>query len=306
MPSVALVTCTDLPAGLDRAFVGSVDAPLAEALATHGVTVEAPGWRDPDVDWSAFDVAVVRTTWDYGEHRDAFVDWAVRVARETALYNPADVLRWNTHKSYLLELEERGAPVVPTAWLGAGDRVELTALLRMRDWPRAVVKPAVGAGSTGLRRVDARDATDLAAAQAHLDGLLATGDALVQPYQASVEARGELSVMVIDGQVTHAMRKIPDVGDFRVQREFGARVVREEPPDQAARLATWVVEATGADLLFARVDLLEDAVGALQVIELEATEPDLHLRDAPDAARTLAGAIVARLPGRPRSSPATS
>jgi glutathione synthase/RimK-type ligase-like ATP-grasp enzyme len=293
MPSVALVTCTRLPPGLDAGFVASVDQPLVDALVARGVEVARPGWRDGGVDWAGFAVAVVRTTWDYRWDRDAFVDWAAATGALTTLVNPPDVLRWNTHKSYLLELEERGAPVVPTAWLGAGDTIDLAALLRARGWGSAVVKPAVGAGSEGLWRVDA---DDVDAGAAHLDALLAAGDALVQPYLPAVEERGELSVVVVDGQVTHAVRKIPGNGDFRVQREFGARAVVERPSEDAARLARWVVEATGADLLFARVDLLEDDDGALQVTELEATEPDLYLVLAPEAAARLADAIVARIP----------
>jgi glutathione synthase/RimK-type ligase-like ATP-grasp enzyme len=288
---VALVTGTGGPS-----FVTEVDLPLTAALRTRGATVHHPVWHDPQVDWDAYDVAVVRTTWDYPARRDEFVDWAARAGEATRLWNPADVLRWNTHKSYLLELEERGAPVVPTAWLGAGDRVVLAELLATRAWRRAVIKPAVAAGSDGLLRVDV-DADDDpgAAAQAHLDGLLAAGDVMVQPYLPSVEQRGELSVIVVDGAVTHAVRKIPPGGEFRVQEEFGGRYAVEPVNAEVASLARWIVDATGAQLLVARVDLLEDDTGTLQLAELEATEPDLYLGVVPEAAGPLADAIVARV-----------
>jgi glutathione synthase/RimK-type ligase-like ATP-grasp enzyme len=288
---VALVTGTGGPS-----FVTEVDVPLTASLSVRGATVHHPVWHDQRVDWSAYDVAVVRTTWDYPARRDEFVDWAARAGEVTRLWNPADVLRWNTHKSYLLELEERGAPVVPTAWLGRGDRIVLAELLAARGWDRAVVKPAVAAGSDGLLRIalDA-DGDPGPTAQAHLDQLLVAGDVMVQPYLPSVEQRGELSVIVVDGAVTHAVRKVPPGGEFRVQEEFGGRYAVEPPNAEVASLARWIVDATGAELLVARVDLLEDDTGTLQLAELEATEPDLYLGVVPAAAEPLAAAILARV-----------
>jgi glutathione synthase/RimK-type ligase-like ATP-grasp enzyme len=283
---VALVTGTDGPP-----FMNEVDARLRTALQRRGAGVHTPAWNDPTVDWAAFDVAVIRTTWDYFTDRDAFVAWAATAAASTALWNPAEVVRWNTHKSYLLELEDRGAPVVPTAWLARGDQLDLGDLLASRGWSRAVVKPAVAAGAIGLARVDA---DDLAAGQRHLDGLLAAGDVMVQPYLPSVETHGELSVVVVDGEVSHAVRKLPATGDFRIQEEYGGRNVPVDLDRDTRDLATWLVDAAGTELLLARVDLLEDEVGALQLAELEATEPDLYLDVAPDAADRVVDAILRR------------
>jgi glutathione synthase/RimK-type ligase-like ATP-grasp enzyme len=283
---VALVT-----GAVGPSFMHEVDTRLVAALRERGAAVHTPCWSDVEVAWDAFDLAVVRTTWDYVDDRDAFVAWAAATAERTALWNPADVLRWNTHKSYLLELEDRGAPVVPTAWLAQGDRIDLADLLASRGWSRAVVKPAVAAGSQGLARVDAAAA---AAGQRHLDALLAVGDAMVQAYLPSVETRGELSVVVVDGEVSHAVRKLPAAGEFRIQEEFGGRYVEEELDRDTTDLAAWIVETAGTELLLARVDLLEDEVGTLQLAELEATEPDLYLDAAPDAAARVADAILRR------------
>ncbi|MFA9444563.1 RimK family alpha-L-glutamate ligase [Egicoccus sp. AB-alg6-2] len=282
---VALVTAASGPD-----FIAEVDAPLAAALRTRGVEVHEPRWDDTAVDWGAFDLAVVRTTWDYPGRRKAFVAWAESTAERTRLLNSADVLRWNTHKSYLLELEERGAPVVPTAWLGRGDEVVLDDLLASRGWDRAVVKPAVGAGASGLARVRRGEP----GGQDHLDAEVAAGDVLVQPYLPAVETRGELSVVVVEGEISHAVRKTPDDGEFRIHEEFGGRHHVEDLDVDTAALARWIVESTGHDLLLARVDLIEDELGQPQLVELEATEPDLYLRLHPEAADRVADAIVRR------------
>lgn len=286
---IALVTGGALPE-----LATAADAPLVDALTQRGVEVSRPRWDDIDVVWSGFDAAVVRTTWDYAPRRNDFVAWAVAASAATRLWNPADVLRWNTHKSYLLELEERGAPVVPTAWLGRGDRIALADVLDHRGWKTAIVKPAVGASSHGLFRVDA---AAIGSAQAQLDRLLAEGDALVQPYLDAIEHTGELSVVIVDGEVSHAVRKRPASGDFRVQPSLGGTAERAEPDRPTQALARWVVEATGVELLLARIDLIPDATGALQLVELEATEPNLYLSAVPDAAGQVADAIVRRARG---------
>ncbi len=290
-PRVALVTAATAPPGIDREFMTGTDAPLVAALERRGAQVSTPTWRE-DAHWEQWDVVVVRTTWDYVDHRDEFVAWAESVASRTRLCNPAEVIRWNTHKGYLLELEDRGAPIVPTAWIAAGDRVDLSGLLDARGWDEVVVKPAVDAGSRRLLRVGRDRLED---GQRHLDALSQGGaDVMVQPYQPSVQREGELSVVVIDGRVSHAVRKRPAAGDFRVQHAYGGAYVSEPVDEQTIRLAEWVVGATGHDLLIARVDLLADELGAWQLAEFEATEPDLYLSTVPEAAERLAEAIVRR------------
>jgi glutathione synthase/RimK-type ligase-like ATP-grasp enzyme len=279
------------------AYAATIDAPFVAALQDRGARLHAPRWYDETVDWSSFDVAVVRTAWDYPGRRDEFVAWAERASAATSLWNPAEVLRWNTHKSYLIELEERGAPVVPTAWLARGDRVDLAALLTSRGWSRAVVKPAVAAGSDGLLRVEPSDGEGHAAAQRHLDRLLGAGDVMVQPYLPSIERDGEVSVVLVDGAVTHVVRKTPAAGEFRIQEQFGGRYERLELDGDGAEpaaLSRWILEASGHSFLYARVDLLRDENGAWQLAELEVTEPDLYLALAPDVGTVLADATLAR------------
>jgi glutathione synthase/RimK-type ligase-like ATP-grasp enzyme len=266
------------------------DAPLLAALAGAGHDADLVVWDDPAVTWDAFEAVLIRTTWDYHTRWEAFVTWAAAVEARTRLFNTAEVVRWNTHKGYLLELEERGAPIVPTAWLAQGDRVELAALAAARGWSEVVLKPAVGAGGAGIARLRPEDG------QATLDALTAAGDAMVQPYVPTIATAGELSVILFDGEVSHAVRKIPAAGGLLVQIEYGGMYepLLEVPADAAA-LARWVVETAGHDLLFARVDLLTDEVGSWLVNELEVTEPGLFMHLVPDSAERLVAALEGRL-----------
>jgi glutathione synthase/RimK-type ligase-like ATP-grasp enzyme len=197
---IALATAADqVPTDQD-------DAPLLAALAGAGHDADLVAWDDPAVAWEAFEAVLIRTTWDYHTRREAFVAWAAEVEARTRLFNAAEVVRWNTHKGYLLELEERGAPIVPTAWLAQGDQVDLAALAAARGWSEVVLKPAVGAGGAGIARLRPEDG------QATLDALAAAGDAMVQPYVPTIATAGELSVILFDGEVSHAVRKVPAAG----------------------------------------------------------------------------------------------
>src|SRR5690554_7888486 len=114
---VALMTCSTLPSHEHD------DEPLHAALRERGVTVEQAIWDDRRVDWSSFDAVLIRTTWDYQEKHKEFLAWAERVAEQAPLYNPAPIVRWNTHKLYLRELEGLGVPLAPTQWFEAGREI---------------------------------------------------------------------------------------------------------------------------------------------------------------------------------------
>lgn len=292
---IALVHGRDLGADEfsgDRDPEGAIDAALHRALEARGIDFDRPLWNDPEVDWSGYDLAVVRTPWDYTEDREGFVAWAERTAGQVGLENSADVLRWNTHKSYLIELEERGVPIVPTAWLGQGASIDLAELVAARGWGEVVVKPTVAAGSDGLLRVAAGEARrpDV---QAHVDALLAHGDAMVQPFRHRI-SEGELSLVAIEGTVTHAVRKMPAVGEYRVQGRFGGQYAPEVMSADAVSLAEWILESVGTPLLYARVDLVLADDGTLELGELEATEPDLYLEHSEQGTEALIDAIVRR------------
>ncbi len=292
---VALVTCRDLPDWeVD-------DAPLFAALERRGVGWERPVWNDAAVDWARFDACLVRTTWDYCEHLDAFLDWIDSASALTRLDNPPRVLRWNLDKSYLRDLEEQAVRVAPTVWLARGARVSLADLLASRGWSRAFVKPVVGAAARGTLRVAADDPVGLAAAQEHIDRALATAALMVQPYLVAVETEGELSTIHVDGAFAHGARKVPVPGDYRVQDDFGAHDEPWYPSDEERALASRIVALAGArfglsaPLLYARVDFLRDREGALCLNELELVEPSLFLRHAPETAERLIDAWLARL-----------
>lgn len=280
--TIAFATCAWLPGGSDdvRDLIG--------ALAPLGVEAEPVIW-DGDADWSRYDMVVIRSTWDYTARRDRFVAWAESLPR---VLNPADVIRWNTDKRYLRDLAGAGLPVVPTRW----DPDDIPS-----DWPEYVIKPAVSVGSGDTARWGPGEEER---ARAHLRSLREAGrTVMVQPYLPAVDSAGETALVFCDGEYSHAGRKAQILtagagvqGSVRGDATRGqvtAATATEAELDVAARALAAV--PGGADLLYARVDLIPGPDGAPLIIELELTEPNLYLHHGPGSAERFAKAITARL-----------
>lgn len=281
-PAVALATCATLP-DLDPD-----DRLLLEPLEQAGLAPTPAVWDDPTVDWAAFDLVVVRNTWDYAARRDEFVAWARRVPR---LANPAPVVEWNTEKRYLRHLDAAAVPVVPTTWVEPGE--EWTPP-EQGEW---VVKPAVSAGSRDTGRYDCSDASVRTLAAGHVARLQAAGRiAMVQPYLGSVDTYGETALIYLGGEYSHAIRKGPmlrgpdhGVAELYVQEHITPRT--PSPAQRAvADAALRAVPFPPADLLYARVDLLDTGAGPV-VIELELAEPSLFVGTAAKAPGKFAAAV---------------
>jgi O-ureido-D-serine cyclo-ligase len=292
MTRVALVTAA-AARNLDEDL-----APLDAALRAAGVDASAVEWDDANVDWFGFDLAILRSTWDYSTRLAEFLAWIERVSAATTLLNPREVVRWNTDKHYLAHLSNAGVPTVPSTFVEPGENAasKLDAFLASSG-DEFVVKPSVGAGSRDAQRF-ARDERD--AAIAHAKRLLdANRSVLLQPYLARVDAHGETALLFFDGRFSHAIRKGPLLrrGEGPTRALFAAEHIT---PRAASDAEIAVAEQTLAaipfaqPLLYARVDLIHDDAGAPCVLELELSEPSLFFAQAPGSVERFAAAIVAR------------
>ncbi|WP_149202111.1 ATP-grasp domain-containing protein [Actinotalea subterranea] len=307
MTRIALATCTALP-DLDPD-----DAPLLGALLQRGVEAQTVVWDDPAVDWSAFDLVVIRSTWDYAQRRGEFLEWASRVEAVSTLANPYPVVRWNTDKHYLDELERAGVPVVPTIWLEPERHLSSRALhTRFPAHGDFVIKPAVSAGSVDTGRYTAIDAGSRGLAIRHARRLLeAERTVMVQRYLRSVDTVGERAHVFIAGEYSHsvlkgAMLDGPDVGvDGVYKEERMERITASETEVEVAREVIRVarrlltasadgVEVPPEPFLYARVDVVSGDEEEPVLMELELVEPSLFTSLGDGALDRFADAIVAR------------
>ncbi len=278
---IALVSC-------ERPQERDEDADfLVPALRRRGVEVELPAWSAAAVDWSGYDLVKLSTPWDYHERPDEFGAWLRAVAVASNLQNPLATVEWNLDKRYLRELDAAGVATIPTIWSQPGAEDAAVAELERVGWATIVIKPAIDLNAMNLVRVPA----DLAAR------MLASFNrpVLVQPYLETIESAGELSLVYIAGKLSHALRKLPARGDFRIQPLYGGTHARVEPSAEQVEAAARAVALAPGDPLYARVDLIADAADRPLVVELELIEPALYLDVHPPAAVALADAMLARV-----------
>lgn len=252
-------------------------------------------WDDPAADWDAFDLVVLRSPWDYTPRRDAFVAWCESIGDR--LHNPPAVVRWNTDKRYLADLDAAGLPVVPTTFLEPGAPA---AVLGGWDRVPCVVKPAVSAGSR-----DTASHRDPRAAAEHAQALLDDGRVvMVQPYVAEVDIEGETALLYFDGAFSHAIRKgalltsgAADVDGLFAPENITPREPRPEERAVGDRVVAEVERRFGR-LLYTRVDVIGTDP---MVLELELTEPSLFFLHSEGAAARYAAAIRGRDTREPAS-----
>jgi len=255
----------------------------ADALTRAGATVEPVAWNDCG-DLSRFDLVLPLVAWGY--HLD-FERWLGFLARAEAarwpIINPPALLRWNSDKEYLTELCDRGIPTVPTLAVEACCDEDLEEARREFDSDWLVIKPPVSASAAGTHRLGPAD--DLPSDS--------RGRAMIiQPLIEEIARTGEFSLMLFDGEFSHAVVKRPKTGDFRVQPHLGGVTLPSPAPPGAVALARQALAAAPAKATYARVDMVPDDDGTLLIMELELIEPALFLDYAPDKGAAFTRSIL--------------
>ncbi len=271
------------------------DRLAAAALERYGREVVSAVWDDPQQTWSDFSAVVVRSCWNYHKKPAAFLAWIdALTAQGVALFNPPEVVRWNSNKCYLFDLAEAGVAVPPTVLLSAETRQPLATILAEQGWAKAVVKPTISATAfnTFVTTPDSAEGDD-----ARIDSLLAQSDLLVQAFQPAIQTEGEYSLIFFGDEFSHAVLKTAAAGDFRVQSDFGGRSEMVAVDDGlisavVAQLQPWL-----ARCLYTRVDIIRD--DPFLLMELEQIEPHLFFSDEPASADRFARQFVHRMEAQP-------
>jgi hypothetical protein len=271
-------------------------APLFAALAGAGAAVRVVEWDDTEVDWSHFDLALLRSTWDYSMRLPEFLDWAEQASRATHLVNPLPMVRWNTDKHYLAELMHADVRTVPTTFVEPGESADrvLNEFLVQHAATEFVVKPAVSSGARDAQRYGRRDLDD---ANLHIQRLLdANRSVVLQPYLERIDADGETALIYFDGRFSHAIRKgaLLRRGEGPTRALFAPEQITACAPrlDELRTGERALAAIPFAIPLYARVDLIRDAEGVPRVLELELTEPSLFLAHAAGSVERLATLLL--------------
>ncbi len=288
-PRIAFAVSNEFPQLTDD------DKLAAVALRANGAVVDPALWDGP-TDWSSYDAVVIRSCWDYHHRLDEFTTWLDKLeAPGVQVFNPPAVMRWNMDKNYLSEMQDEGAAVLPSVWLPQGARPKLAHLLEEKGWTNAVMKPVVSAAADNTVAITSMDAADH---QAQFESLLERGGVIVQEFAPEIQTQGEWSFLFFNKTYSHAVLKQPKSGDFRVQRSYGGTVSLGVPQPALVEQARAILDAVDADLLYARVDVIERD-GKLLLMELELVEPHLFFEQDPAAASRFADALLSSMAVKP-------
>lgn len=259
----------------------------AAPLAAAGMSVEDRVWTGA-ADLAEFDLVLPLLAWGYPRAHARWVE-TVRAweAAGVRLQNPGSVLAWNSDKLYLGRLAERGVPAVPTLYADTVDAAFLEEAAATLGAERLVAKPQVSSGAWQTVRWSRGEPL--------VEG--PKGAAMVQPYLPSIEEEGEVSLLFFGGRFSHAVRKRPQPGDFRVQPEHDGIISACDPEPDELATAMRILEAVEEDLLYARVDLVRGLSSGPELIELELIEPDLYLGYDPNEGALFAEAVKELIAG---------
>ena len=258
-------------------------AALAGPLAARGLELVPISW-DAEADWSNFGAAVIGTTWDYWDRADDFLTRLEAIEVQMPLFNPVATVRWNMRKTYLRDMEARGARLIPTLWLDAPDDASIAGAFAALDCDDIVVKRQVGAGAFGQHRLKRGDVVP---PLPHA--------VMVQPFQSAIASEGEYSFLFCGGVFSHALVKRAKPGDYRIQSLYGGVNAPVEPPAADLNAAWAVMDSLPEVPLYARVDMVRGEDGGLLLMELEMIEPYLYPLEGPQLGELYAQALAKRL-----------
>lgn len=281
---IALLSCTGYAIALDmeRAFA-------KEFPPQYDVKVEV--WNDPSVNWSDYNYLIFRTVWDYYNFPKEFSAWLDSLENQhIKTLNPLAIVKRNQHKFYLRDLQNAGIDIIPTVFIPKNTGLNLSFLAE-NNWQKAVIKPAISAGSYATTLFSIAESAKIEVEYAEI---AVERDLLVQPFMPEIQTMGEISILFFNGQFSHAVLKKPKDEDFRVQSQFGGQYHIYEADASMIETAAHIVKTFGENLLYARVDgVLSN--GKFLLMELELIEPDLYFNHFPEGKTNFFNALAAMI-----------
>jgi len=271
--NIALVTYFD-QGKYDSDTVESEDGRLLNFLKAKGLNIQKVIWNDPDTKWENYELAILKSPWDYFDLIEHFHQWlSFLKEKKIKLLNPIDVVRWNTDKHYLKEIHQAGLKITPSIFLERDEKIDFNAFFEKFKTKKLIVKPCVSGGAKNTFKVTAKNAKEI---EGKLTELIKTEDFIIQPFLPEILESGEWSFIFFNGVYSHALIKQAKAGDFRVQPAHGGSVHPQNPDQKLIETAARYVRQFAKNCLYARVDGVF-VNGDFLLMELELIEPFLFL-----------------------------
>lgn len=282
MKNVALVTYRESPKLIDG------DNLLVEPFNKHGLEVKAVPWDQPNIDWQSFDLVILRSCWNYHYKVKEFADWLNSLEKNKVnLWNPINIVKWNINKKYLLDLKDKGIPIITTSIFNQDNIDTAQNYINSLVCKEIVIKPTSGASAYKVNKIRK---TDYSSDLPIVKEILSDSEAMIQPYMKEISDEGEYSFIFFNKKYSHAVLKHPKKEEYRTQLTFGGREEKTTPDDSLIKQAQNVLFKIDSPLLYARVDGI-CVNGKLLLMELELTEPYLFFEYDEKAAQKFTEAV---------------
>ena len=275
--NIALVTYQDQGA-YHQTSVENEDDLLINFLNSRGLSVEKTIWNNQEVNWEKYDLVILKSPWDYFNLIEDFYEWLnLLKSKNVKVLNPADTLKWNADKHYLIDIEQAGLSVTPSIFLAKGTKANLQQYFKHFKVDTLICKPVVSGGSKNTFKITLNNLDEF---EQKIDLLLSHEEFIIQPFLSEIETRGEWSFIFFGGNFSHALLKKVKANDFRVQTQFGGTIHLHTPLPSLLNSAQEYIDRFAKNCLYARVDgaIVNDK---FILMELELIEPFLFLETNP-------------------------
>lgn len=268
------------------------DRLLFEPLRNLGWTAEEVSWKNKKVNWHNYDAVIVRSTWDYQDSSEEFINVLEKINKSTHLENDFDLMKWNMNKRYLFDLEQKGVKIVDTIWEKNFNPKLAPEYFDKLNTEEIIIKPNISANADNTFRLTKER---LLSNLTILENVFAQREFMVQPFLNSIIVEGEYSLFFFDGEMSHAVLKKPEENDFRVQEEHGGDIQPIKAPSEIISIAKHIIQKLSTTPLYGRVDLVRTMKDDFALMELELIEPSLYLNKDEQAPQRFAKAFVDKM-----------
>jgi len=250
------------------------DKLLIKPMKNIGWIAEEISWRNENVNWNYYDAVIVRSTWDYQNDSEKFLDVLAKIDNSTAhLENDLEIMKWNMNKKYSYDLETKGVQIVETIWEKSFNPNNASGYFDKLKSNEIIIKPNISANADNTFRLTREK---LSNNLQHLEKIFEVREFMVQPFMQNIVDEGEYSLFFFNGEFSHCVLKKPKEKDFRVQEEHGGKFKRVIPTEQQKTIGKNIVGKLSALPLYGRTDLVRTDNNDFALMELELIEPSLY------------------------------
>lgn len=261
------------------------DELLVEPFKDLGWAVEFISWKAKNVNWKDYNAVIVRSTWDYQNSPEEFLQVLEEINSKTHLENNLEIIKWNMDKTYLRDLEEKGVKIVPSMWRNSFEVDEISMFFNELDTNELIIKPIISANADNTFRIN-KD--DFKSQLSTLNSKFSSRPFMVQPFMKNIITEGEYSLFYFGGKYSHAILKTPKQNDFRVQEEHGGKIQLVQSEEDLKKEAEKILKVIEQDLLYARIDFVRTDKNDFALMELELIEPSLYFNMDPKSPKRFA------------------